>query len=199
MALVAKGPDQPLSYLISKVDTSSCNSSCCEEQEQEKSERARVKTGTASVCCSVVSPLSNLGGAAGFTVLSYLEKVVFREEGAFDEPHSRVASGAPQLTRIAARAPYFEIGDMWPNESFDLRYVLHLTASCECRWFRFAFAYRPSSRSVIMDFLKSAVASIAKGPAFGYSFGDRVDIDQSIWTLHNGTKRVCDPRLMTSD
>ncbi|CAK4033088.1 inactive serine threonine- kinase scy1 [Lecanosticta acicola] len=40
-----------------------------------------------------------------------------------------------------------------------------------------------------MDFLKSAVASIAKGPAFGYSFGDRVDIDQSIWTLHNGTKR----------
>ena len=42
-----------------------------------------------------------------------------------------------------------------------------------------------------MDFLKSAVASIAKGPAFGYSFGDRVDIDQSIWTLHNGTKRVC--------
>ncbi|KAF2166829.1 hypothetical protein M409DRAFT_66391 [Zasmidium cellare ATCC 36951] len=40
-----------------------------------------------------------------------------------------------------------------------------------------------------MDFLKSAVASISKGPAFAYSFGDRVDIDQSIWTLHNGTKR----------
>ncbi|KAF2662290.1 ARM repeat-containing protein [Lophiostoma macrostomum CBS 122681] len=41
-----------------------------------------------------------------------------------------------------------------------------------------------------MDFLKSAVASaISKGPAFGYSFGDRVDIDASIWTLHNGTKR----------
>ncbi|KAF2771229.1 kinase family protein [Teratosphaeria nubilosa] len=40
-----------------------------------------------------------------------------------------------------------------------------------------------------MDFFKSAVASIAKGPAFPYSFGDRVDIDQSIWTLHNGTKR----------
>ncbi|KAK3669112.1 Nuclear aminoacylation-dependent tRNA export pathway component, partial [Recurvomyces mirabilis] len=40
-----------------------------------------------------------------------------------------------------------------------------------------------------MDFLKSAVASIAKGPAFPYSFGDRIDIDQSIWTLHNGTKR----------
>ncbi|KAK6436838.1 Nuclear aminoacylation-dependent tRNA export pathway component [Oleoguttula sp. CCFEE 5521] len=40
-----------------------------------------------------------------------------------------------------------------------------------------------------MDFLKSAVASIAKGPAFPYTFGDRVDIDQSIWSLHNGAKR----------
>ncbi|KAG9560357.1 ARM repeat-containing protein, partial [Aureobasidium melanogenum] len=29
----------------------------------------------------------------------------------------------------------------------------------------------------------------SKGPAFPYSFGERVDIDQSIWTLHNGTKR----------
>src|SRR5690349_1291136 len=46
-----------------------------------------------------------------------------------------------------------------------------------------------------MDFLKSAVASaISKGPAFAYSFGDRVDIDESIWTLYNGTKRVW-PRL----
>ncbi|KAF3034231.1 hypothetical protein E8E12_003925 [Didymella heteroderae] len=42
-----------------------------------------------------------------------------------------------------------------------------------------------------MDFLKSAVASaISKGyPSWGYTFGDRVDIDDSIWTLHNGTKR----------
>ncbi|QDS76353.1 hypothetical protein FKW77_003079 [Venturia effusa] len=41
-----------------------------------------------------------------------------------------------------------------------------------------------------MDFLKSAVlASISKGPAFPYSFDTQVDIDQSIWTLHNGTKR----------
>ncbi|KAF2184272.1 ARM repeat-containing protein [Zopfia rhizophila CBS 207.26] len=41
-----------------------------------------------------------------------------------------------------------------------------------------------------MDFLKSAVASaISKGPAFPYTFGDRVDIDESIWTLYNGTKR----------
>ena len=42
-----------------------------------------------------------------------------------------------------------------------------------------------------MDFLKSAVASaISKGPPFPYTFGDRVDLEQSIWTLHNGTKRV---------
>jgi SCY1-like protein 1 len=42
-----------------------------------------------------------------------------------------------------------------------------------------------------MDFLKSAVASaISKGPSFGYSTDERVDIDNSIWTLHNGTKRV---------
>ena len=42
-----------------------------------------------------------------------------------------------------------------------------------------------------MEFLKSAVASaIAKGPAFPYSFGDRVDLDPSIWTLYNGTRRV---------
>ncbi|KAJ2895933.1 armadillo-type protein [Zalerion maritima] len=41
-----------------------------------------------------------------------------------------------------------------------------------------------------MDFLKSAVASaIAKGPAFPYSFGDQVDLDDSIWTLYNGTRR----------
>ncbi|KAI9753735.1 MAG: hypothetical protein M4579_005026 [Chaenotheca gracillima] len=41
-----------------------------------------------------------------------------------------------------------------------------------------------------MDFLKSAVASaISKGPPFGYSFGDRVDVDSSLWALHNGTKK----------
>ncbi|KAI2090913.1 Nuclear aminoacylation-dependent tRNA export pathway component [Ophidiomyces ophidiicola] len=41
-----------------------------------------------------------------------------------------------------------------------------------------------------MDFLKSAVASaISKGSALPYSFGDRVDQGESIWTLHNGTKR----------
>lgn len=42
-----------------------------------------------------------------------------------------------------------------------------------------------------MNFLKSAVASaIAQGPPFPYNFGDKVDIDESIWTLYNGTKRV---------
>lgn len=41
-----------------------------------------------------------------------------------------------------------------------------------------------------MDFLKSAVASaIAKGPPFPYNFGDKVDLDPSIWTLYNGTRR----------
>lgn len=41
-----------------------------------------------------------------------------------------------------------------------------------------------------MNFLKSAVASaIAQGPPFPYSFGDKVDIDASIWTLYNGTRR----------
>ncbi|KAI9376801.1 armadillo-type protein [Aspergillus egyptiacus] len=41
-----------------------------------------------------------------------------------------------------------------------------------------------------MDFLKSAVASaISKGSSFPYSLGDRVDISESIWTLHNATKR----------
>lgn len=43
-----------------------------------------------------------------------------------------------------------------------------------------------------MDFLKSAVASaIAKGPLAAYSVTDRVDVDNSIWTLNNATKRVC--------
>ncbi|CAM1501110.1 Fc.00g102720.m01.CDS01 [Cosmosporella sp. VM-42] len=41
-----------------------------------------------------------------------------------------------------------------------------------------------------MDFLRSAVASaISQGPPFPYTFGDKVDIDESIWTLNNGTKR----------
>ncbi|EED24003.1 protein kinase family protein [Talaromyces stipitatus ATCC 10500] len=41
-----------------------------------------------------------------------------------------------------------------------------------------------------MDFLKSAVASaMAKGSSLPFSLGDRVDIDSSLWTLHNATKR----------
>ncbi|EPS37165.1 hypothetical protein H072_9244 [Dactylellina haptotyla CBS 200.50] len=41
-----------------------------------------------------------------------------------------------------------------------------------------------------MEFLKSAVASaVSRGPAFGYSLGDRVDLSDSIWALHNGTKK----------
>ncbi|KAI0152814.1 ARM repeat-containing protein [Xylariaceae sp. FL1272] len=43
-----------------------------------------------------------------------------------------------------------------------------------------------------MDFLKSAVASAmaAQGPPFPYSFGDKVDIDASIWALYNGTRKA---------
>ncbi len=42
-----------------------------------------------------------------------------------------------------------------------------------------------------MDFLKSAVASaISKGPLGAYIVGDRVDLDNSVWTLNNATKRV---------
>ncbi|KAI0456876.1 armadillo-type protein [Xylaria acuta] len=43
-----------------------------------------------------------------------------------------------------------------------------------------------------MDFIKSAVASAmaAQGPSFPYSFGDKVDIDASIWALYNGTRRA---------
>ncbi|KAL7937027.1 armadillo-type protein [Trichoderma chlorosporum] len=41
-----------------------------------------------------------------------------------------------------------------------------------------------------MDFLKSAVASaMSQGPPFPYNFGDKVDVDESIWTLYNGTRR----------
>jgi len=43
-----------------------------------------------------------------------------------------------------------------------------------------------------MDFLKSAVAAVnnVKGPPFSYTFGDPVTLDQSIWKLFNGVKRV---------
>lgn len=42
-----------------------------------------------------------------------------------------------------------------------------------------------------MDFLKSAVASaLAGGPLGGYSVGERIDLDSSIWSLTNATKRV---------
>jgi len=42
-----------------------------------------------------------------------------------------------------------------------------------------------------MDFLKSAVASaIAKGPLAAYNVADKVELDNTIWTLHNATRRV---------
>lgn len=54
----------------------------------------------------------------------------------------------------------------------------------------FPFAvHRPDC--VYMDFLKSAVASaIAKSGSFPYSIGDRLDNNESVWSLHNGTKKV---------
>lgn len=49
-----------------------------------------------------------------------------------------------------------------------------------------------------MDFLKNAVASaMASGPPFPYNFGDKVDLDESVFTLHNGTKRVSPPVAST--
>lgn len=42
-----------------------------------------------------------------------------------------------------------------------------------------------------MDFLKSAVAAaIAKGGSSPYTLGDRIDSGDSLWTLHNATKKV---------
>ena len=42
-----------------------------------------------------------------------------------------------------------------------------------------------------MEFFKSAVASaISKGPPFPYTFGEKIDLEQSIWTLYNGAKKV---------
>ncbi|KEF51949.1 SCY1 protein kinase [Exophiala aquamarina CBS 119918] len=41
-----------------------------------------------------------------------------------------------------------------------------------------------------MDFLKSAVASaIAKSSSFPVTIGDRIDLSDSIWALHNGVKK----------
>ena len=41
-----------------------------------------------------------------------------------------------------------------------------------------------------MDFLKSAVATaISISSSLPFTLGDRVDVEQSIWTLHNATRR----------
>ena len=43
-----------------------------------------------------------------------------------------------------------------------------------------------------MEFFKSAVAAVGsvKGPPFPYTFGDQLTLDQSIWKLYDGVKRV---------
>lgn len=57
----------------------------------------------------------------------------------------------------------------------------------------------PSLLWPLMDFLKSAVASaIAKSSSFPVTIGDRIDISDSIWTLHNGVKKVCMVPLLSA-
>lgn len=52
-------------------------------------------------------------------------------------------------------------------------------------------AHHTKQRRDDMDFLRSAVSSaISKGPPFPYIFGDKVDVDNSIWSLYNGTRKV---------
>ena len=76
----------------------------------------------------------------------------------------------------------------------------HVIFATNKHWVHFTHAFTALSslpfnlendRNPSMDFLKSAVsAAIAKSASFPYAIGDRVDNDDSIWTLHNGTKRV---------
>lgn len=74
----------------------------------------------------------------------------------------------------------YHVVSAWPRLAVVLLqsslFFVHRGDSCLC--------------NTAMNFLKSAVASaIAQGPPFPYNFGDIVDIDESIWTLYNGTKR----------
>ncbi|KAL2758230.1 hypothetical protein ACRALDRAFT_1074908 [Sodiomyces alcalophilus JCM 7366] len=40
-----------------------------------------------------------------------------------------------------------------------------------------------------MNFFSAVASAISQGPPLPYTLGDRVDVEQSIWTLHNGTKK----------
>lgn len=41
-----------------------------------------------------------------------------------------------------------------------------------------------------MNFFSAVASAISQGPPMPYSIGDKVDVDQSVWTLNNGTKKV---------
>ena len=96
-------------------------------------------------------------------------QILGRSPGRYNRPRlvpvsSRISRGIRPQTHLLIFAP-----------------LAPLQARCVC-------TYPPV---FAMDFLKSAVASaIAKGSSFPCSLGERVDIGDSIWTLHNATKRV---------
>ena len=103
--------------------------------------------------------------------------------------------------RIVTRFLYFIRG---ASDIINVMVILNVASLSSLLYFPLGSAVFPCSlldsiyssggrnSSCAMDFLKSAVASaISKDPPFPYKFGDRVTVDQSIWTLYNGTKRVC--------
>lgn len=90
-------------------------------------------------------------------------------------PHQNQLSRNQVATSIPVRPP--------PDENKEPTRSLSVDSGC-------CLTRNPHAASA-MDFLKSAVASaIAKGPPFPYTFGDKIDIDESVFSLHNGTKRV---------
>lgn len=101
----------------------------------------------------------------------------------------QLARGSPPLQRTATTCRHrFE---NFTKPSIGLATPAHDTSASPSPGKQYARRSLLTDKTA-MDFLKSAVASAiaAKGPPFPYNFGDRVDLDESIWTLYNGTKRV---------
>lgn len=46
-----------------------------------------------------------------------------------------------------------------------------------------------------MNFFSAVASAISQGSPLPYNIGDKVDVEQSIWTLNNATKRVQPPIL----
>ena len=92
-----------------------------------------------------------------------------------DTPHPELAgSGAPT-----------------PSTSPLISNSLLSLPEAETIWsFAFPLNRTPHVTKYHMDFLKSAVASLGKVSAFPYAFGDKVELDQTVWTLHNGRRKV---------